>query len=240
MNRTLLGLLILLIVAGIAMAVSFLDLSSLTRQIDRRTPVDVAIYYGGEKSALLNNPAVQRIIEDRYKITLDATKAGSIEMATTLDSTGKDCLWPSNMVAVELARQSNRPVRGDETIFNSPIVFYAWSDVADALGAAGVVQERAHDACRPQAHLFGHDAGHGDGVVDVGFAALSTDVLVGFEGHIEGGADRFALRAFFGVFGRAKQAPVAPEDLLLFRFKVKFHGVKVRQSHANLPRRRVP
>lgn len=144
MNRTLLGLLILLIVAGIAMAVSFLNLSSLTRQIDRRTPVDVAIYYGGEKSALLNNPAVQRIIEDRYKITLDATKAGSIEMATTLDSTGKDCLWPSNMVAVELARQSNRPVRGDETIFNSPIVFYAWSDVADALEAAGVVQERAN------------------------------------------------------------------------------------------------
>ncbi|MEY3010059.1 MAG: hypothetical protein RLZZ314_701, partial [Bacteroidota bacterium] len=62
----------------------------------------------------------------------------------------------------------------------------------------------------------------------------------GFEGHIEGGADRFALRAFFGVFGRAKQAPVAPEALLLFRFEVKFHGVKVRQSHANLPRRRVP
>lgn len=142
MNRTLLGLLLLVLVAGIAVAVSMLDLSGLTRSLARREPVAVSLFYGGEKAALLQNPKVKEIIEGRYKVTLDATRAGSIEMATTLDTTGKDCLWPSNMVAVELARESGKTVLGEETIFNSPIVFYAWSEVADALVRAGVVHPR--------------------------------------------------------------------------------------------------
>ena len=45
-------------------------------------------------------------------------------------------------MAVELARHSGKTVQGDETIFNSPIVFYAWSDVADALIAQGAVSEQ--------------------------------------------------------------------------------------------------
>lgn len=142
MNRTLLGLIILLVVAGGAVGISFLDLSGLTRAVERREPVDVSIFYGGEKSALLKNPRVTDILEHRYRINLNPTKAGSVEMVTTLDTTGRDCLWPSNMVAVELARDSGKPVLGDETIFNSPIVFYAWAEVAEALQAAGVVTAR--------------------------------------------------------------------------------------------------
>ncbi len=142
MNRTILGLAIIGAVAGVSAVVGFLDLSSLTRSVERRDPVGLSIFYGGEKSALLANPDVQRIIEDRYKITLDASKAGSVEMATTLPVTGKDCLWPSNAVAVELARNSGKTVLGDETIFNSPIVFYAWAEIADALADNGVVTRR--------------------------------------------------------------------------------------------------
>ena len=139
MKRTLLGLLLLLVVVAVALGVSLFDLSSLTRDLDSRDPVEVAIFYGGEKTALLNNPEVREIIEKHHKVSLDATKAGSIEMATTLDSRGKDCLWPSNMVAVELARQSGKTVLGEETIFNSPIVFYAWAEVAAALERAGAI-----------------------------------------------------------------------------------------------------
>ncbi len=141
MNRTILGLVILGVVAAVAVGMSQFDLGGLTRQVQSRDPVAVSIYFGGEKSALLRNERVRRIIEDRYKIDLNATKAGSVEMATTLDVTGRDCLWPSNMVAVELARDSGRTVLGDETIFNSPIVFYAWADVADALETAGAVRK---------------------------------------------------------------------------------------------------
>ncbi len=142
MNRTLLGLLLLGAIAAAAVAVSTLDLSDLLRQDTRRDRVAVSIYYGGEKSALLANPKVKDILEDRYKITLTASKAGSVEQATTLDITGRDCLWPSNEVAVELARNAGRPVIGDATIFNSPIVFYAWAEVADAMAAKGMVTKR--------------------------------------------------------------------------------------------------
>jgi hypothetical protein len=142
MRKSALGLILLLIVAGVTTLLTRFDFGGLTRQMERREPIALSIYYGGEKSALLRNPDVRRILEDRYRIDLTATKAGSVEMATTLDYSGRDCLWPSNMVAVELARQSGRPVIGDETIFNSPIVFYAWAEVAEALIAAGAVADR--------------------------------------------------------------------------------------------------
>lgn len=142
MKKSFLGLGILAGVAGITAAASFFDFSALTRNVERRTPIDVSIYFGGEKSALLRNETVRQIIEDRYKVSLNATKAGSVEMATTLSAQGRDCLWPSNTVAVELARAAGRRVINDETIFNSPIVFYAWSDVADALVSNGVVAKR--------------------------------------------------------------------------------------------------
>lgn len=140
MTRTLLGLVVLVVVAGAAVLLSQFDVSGLTRQV--KAPVNLSIYYGGEKAALLSNPSVQRILEGTHRITLTATKAGSIEMATSLDHTGRDCLWPSTMVAVELARDAGKPVMGDETIFNSPIVFYAWDEVADGLVRAGAVAER--------------------------------------------------------------------------------------------------
>lgn len=142
MNRSFLGLSILGVVALGAVAFSMLDTGSLTRNLESRQPVDVSIFYGGEKAALLQNPKIQNIIESRYKVALNATKAGSIEMATTLPTAGKDCIWPSNMVAVELARNSGKSVLSDETIFNSPLVLYAWADVADALIGAGVVTKR--------------------------------------------------------------------------------------------------
>lgn len=142
MNRTLLGLLLLGAIAGAAVAISTLDLSDLLRQDTRRDRIAVSIYYGGEKSALLANPKVKDIIDDRYKITLTASRAGSVEQATTLDITGRDCLWPSNEVAVELARDAGRPVISVTTIFNSPIVFYAWAEVADAMAAKGMVTKR--------------------------------------------------------------------------------------------------
>jgi hypothetical protein len=142
MNRTLLGLLILGAIAGAAVVVSQLDLDSLSRQVETRDRVAVSIFFGGEKSALLRNPKVADIIDDRYKITLTATQAGSVEQVTTLDYAGRDCLWPSNEVTVELARNAGRPVQAATTIFNSPIVFFAWADVAEAMVAKGMVTQR--------------------------------------------------------------------------------------------------
>lgn len=142
MNRTLLGLLLLLIVAAATIAATQFNLMSLLQRAAPVSPVTVTIYYGGEKSSLLANPKVAAILKDRYGVTLSATRAGSVEMVSTLDTSGKDCLWPSNGVSVEMARASGKTVLAEDTIFNSPIALYAWSDVADALTKAGVVQAR--------------------------------------------------------------------------------------------------
>ncbi len=140
MNRTLLGLVLLVVVAVATIAVTQFNLLGMLQRAAPVQAVTVSIYYGGEKSSLLANPKVTSILKGRYGITLDATKAGSVEMVTTLDTSGKDCLWPSNSVSVEMARAAGKPVIATETIFNSPIVFYAWSDVAAALTKAGVVR----------------------------------------------------------------------------------------------------
>lgn len=141
MNRTVFGLILLVLVAGVTVAATQFDLLRFVQRPAGAQPVTVSLYFGGEKSALLSNPKVVAILKDRYGVTLDATRAGSVEMVTTLDTSAKDCLWPSNSVSVEMARASGKSVLSEATIFNSPIVFYAWSDVADALRKAGIVRE---------------------------------------------------------------------------------------------------
>jgi hypothetical protein len=138
--KKILGILILLAVAAGVIFATQVDWSGLQRAAPvKQDWADVSIFYGGEKSRFLANPNVQKILE-KYKVRLNAAKAGSIEMATQLPSDGKDCLWPSNQIAVELARQAGKPVLSDTNIFNSPIVFYAWRPVTEALLKAGIAK----------------------------------------------------------------------------------------------------
>ncbi len=138
--RKILGILILLAVAAGVILATQVDWGSLQRtQTIKQDWADVNIFYGGEKSRFLANPNTLKILE-KYKVRLNAAKAGSIEMADQLPSDGKDCLWPSNQIAVELARQSGKPVLSDTNIFNSPIVFYAWRPVTEALLKAGIAK----------------------------------------------------------------------------------------------------
>lgn len=138
--RKWLGLSILLLVAGLVMTATQFDWGSLQRAVPiKQDWVNLSIYYGGEKSRFLADPEVQEILA-RYKIRLDAAKAGSIEQVTQLPITSKDCLWPSNQFAVDLARQSGKPVISDNTVFSSVVTFYAWRPVTDALIKLGIAQ----------------------------------------------------------------------------------------------------
>lgn len=136
--KKILGILILLAVAAGVVIATQVDWSGLQRtQSVKQDWVDVNIFYGGEKARFLENPQTKKTLE-KYKVRLNAAKAGSIEMATQLPTDGKDCLWPSNQIAVELARQAGKPVVSDTNIFNSPIVFYAWRPVTEAFIKAGI------------------------------------------------------------------------------------------------------
>lgn len=100
-------------------------------------------YYGGEKQAFLENPAVLEILRDRYQLELDPIRRGSIEMVLypASEYENMDFVWPSNEVSVWLYEERNGNV-SDETIFRSPIVLFSWQPVVDALIAEGIVEQR--------------------------------------------------------------------------------------------------
>lgn len=106
----------------------------------------VTALVGGEKLAFLANPRVVAHLQEAHGIVLDARKAGSIEMVMGPPGEGIDALWPSNEIAVELFLAHGGRVVGDTLIFNSPLVFYTWRPVLDALQDAGIAQALGNSA----------------------------------------------------------------------------------------------
>lgn len=102
--------------------------------------INIKGYVGGEKINFLKNEKIQEILLKKYGITIDYTKAGSIEMVREDVGDDIDFLWPSSQVALELYRQkeNNRLVKS-EIIFNSPIVLYSWDIVTEALEEKGLL-----------------------------------------------------------------------------------------------------
>src|ERR1700743_3516982 len=76
---------------------------------------------GSEKSNFLENEKIKKILKDKYGLTLDYARAGSIEMVSDSVKDDIDFLWPSSQVALEIFKTSH-PVRllKSELIFNSP------------------------------------------------------------------------------------------------------------------------
>jgi hypothetical protein len=97
-------------------------------------------FAGGEKQALLNDPAVMSALGG-FGLGLDARQAGSVEMVREqpLLAQNPQFLWPATAILVELARKSGVKVRKDEAIFSSPLVVYSWTSVADALEKKGFI-----------------------------------------------------------------------------------------------------
>src|SRR5262249_50295538 len=98
----------------------------------------------GEKVDFVRNQKVRDLLHRRYGITLDARRAGSVEMVSDPALIGQrpQWVWPASSVLVQLARRNGLPVRRDDIVFNSPLVLYSWSPVVDALISAGYVEKR--------------------------------------------------------------------------------------------------
>ena len=104
--------------------------------------VQIKGYMGGEKKGFLANPKVLNILKKNYGISLDATKAGSIEMVRSSNFHSSDFLWPSSQVALELFKMKNSAMlKKSDIIFNSPIVLYSWDIVTEKLIKAGIVEK---------------------------------------------------------------------------------------------------
>ena len=57
------------------------------------SPIVVRGYAGGEKSNFLSDPDVLKILKDKYGITLDDRKAGSIEMVRICSSRHRTTIY---------------------------------------------------------------------------------------------------------------------------------------------------
>ncbi len=102
----------------------------------------VVVRFGSEKKGFLNDPEVKRILHDKYGLVIDGTKMGSLEMSSGALE-GIDALWPSSELAAAVFASRHPGVNFKKSnIFSTPIVFYSWPAIAEALVKAGVVEKR--------------------------------------------------------------------------------------------------
>lgn len=137
MKGTLLGLGILIIIGAIAFAVWF--------QVNTKPEIKLKGIIGSEKSTFLENEKVKKLLHQKYGITIEYSRAGSIEMVSDSVKPDIDFLWPSSQVANEIfkIKHTSRLIKS-ELIFNSPIVLYSWDIVVKALITQGIVTKE-HD-----------------------------------------------------------------------------------------------
>lgn len=113
-----------------------------------RRPAEATVrgFIGSEKTGFLEDEEIRRILRARYGLTVDYSKAGSIEMIRMDEAADMDFLWPSSQVALELYKLT-RPGEAvkSEVIFNSPIVFYSWDLVVNELVGAGIARQESGD-----------------------------------------------------------------------------------------------
>jgi hypothetical protein len=107
---------------------------------------------GSEKQELMADPDVQKILKDRYHLTVDFVPQGSydqVQLTTAeLKSRAIDCLWPSSGSAQLVFEKTHAtgtefPAYRAETVLQSPEVLYAGPNTTKTLLDLKVVQQRA-------------------------------------------------------------------------------------------------
>lgn len=105
-------------------------------------PITAVGLIGGEKIGLVEDEEFKKIIKDKYNLTFDYKKAGSIDMVATQPDKKTDYLFPSSQVALDMFKKKGFKSTRDEIIFNTPIVIYSWKNVVKDLDKAGFTYEK--------------------------------------------------------------------------------------------------
>ena len=141
-----LGLIILLVVAGIAAGYFILhkggvsgDGTRLPSLVTPKQQITVTGKAGSEKITFLQSEKMQKILRN-HGLHVNVRKAGSVEMIR--ETSGQDFLWPASQVNVEFFTSSGGRALATENIFNSPLVLYSWDIVTDALIKNGLIEQR--------------------------------------------------------------------------------------------------
>jgi hypothetical protein len=94
--------------------------------------VTVSGLAGSEKIAFLENPKVVELLRKKYGLKIEVKKSGSVEMIHD-PAIGHDFLWPASEINAEMYRENGAKSKSVESVFYSPIVFYSWDIVVQAL-----------------------------------------------------------------------------------------------------------
>ena len=135
-TRQSVGLIILVLVAMVIAWVRLFDSSP----PNSYKPLTITGNVGG-KLDYLNDPAVIKILKDKYSLTVNPIRLGSFEQVDKC-RLPLDFCWPSSQVAGQLLLQKLAPATmTTQVVFNSPIVFYSWTPIVDKLIGMGIVQQ---------------------------------------------------------------------------------------------------
>lgn len=181
-SRRQLGLGLLALGAGATATVGLVGPRRIEQLVTGRSADQVRLwgFIGGEKLNFVRSETVRNLLERRHGITLDARRAGSVEMVsdTSLTSQKPEWVWPASNVLTQIARRNGLPVRRDEIVFNTPLVVYSWSPVVEALMRRGYVDERAGVFYLVKARELVDDMVRGTTWRDLGISNLFGRVLV--------------------------------------------------------------
>lgn len=140
--RQRLGALVLL-VAAIVVAVVVANPGDLRRSAadSRGDDLTMVTGYGGAlKVSFLTDPEVATILEDRYGLQVEITKAGSIEMLCDLPLDGMDFIWAGDQSSLAIYSDCGGTMVQSANVYNSPVVLYSWAPIVDALVDAGIAR----------------------------------------------------------------------------------------------------
>lgn len=96
-------------------------------------------YGGGLKGHFFEDPAIKQILAQKYGLEVNLIVAGSIAAMCAPGSNNADFVWVGDQSSVDIyTSQCGGEMLGKLDIYNSPLVFYSWPDITDALIAAGI------------------------------------------------------------------------------------------------------
>ena len=159
-----------------------------------REPVVVEGYVGGEKIGFIEDPEIQEILEEKYGIRMDYSKAGSLDMVT-LNQEGKDYLFPSSQTALEYYREEWGEPRKSEIILNTPIVLYTHRMVADALAEKGIMEE-ADGVYYMDMEQMAQTIMEGTSWAEVGLPQLYGDVSIDTTDPVKSNSGKYVCGSF--------------------------------------------
>lgn len=148
--RFLIGL-VTVIVVCVAAALLWLRFgrSTPTTANPAAAPATINCVGGSEKSELMADANVKKILRDKFQLTVNFAPLGSydqVQLSTDdLKSRKLDCLWPSSASAQSVFESQHQGTFKEyraENVLQSPEVLYAGPRGTDALLKKGIVQQR--------------------------------------------------------------------------------------------------